>query len=379
MDHWGIGNDQWALAFSMMLILWPIGMLASAKIVDRGNANLSVAGGGVLIGSGLLFAGSAGSPLSLYVSFAMMSLGIGFSYGAVVALAVKWFPERRGMASGLTVGALGFGTAIIAAVAQWLLESRGVSVAFLLKLFGMVFSAILLLGALVVANPPKTETGNVSGVKQTPGLHWSQMIRSAYFWLIYALYVCGTFSGLMVISQTASIARNMAELGAAASAGVVSIMGIANAAGRVLWGTLSDSIGRMTAVIGMFLITAGMMFLLPVLARDGQTLAVALAVVGLCFGGFLGTFPSICADSFGSKNAAVNYAFLFTAFGLSGVLGPRVGAMFGDNAAGYAQAFRVAGSVATLGLMMAFLGKAVEARAGQRKFETTYSLAQGDE
>lgn len=167
----------------------------------------------------------------------------------------------------------------------------------------------------------------------------------------------------MVISQAAPIAIEMARMSPAAAAGVVSVMGLANATGRLVWGTASDKLGRFTVLTLLFAITASSVAGLPNLGRESATLAATLFVLALCFGGFLGTFPSICADSFGVKNAAVNYALLFTAFGISGVLGPRVGAMFGTTPAAFARAFQVAAGVAGAGLVLAIFLQLAELRS----------------
>ncbi|MDH7601112.1 MAG: OFA family MFS transporter [Armatimonadota bacterium] len=361
MGFWGITNEQWALVFSMMLILWPIGMLLSAGWMDKGAARVLVVCGGILIGLGFWLAGSTKSVPLLYPSFALASLGIGFSYGAAVALSVKWFPERRGLASGLTVGALGFGTAIIAAVGQWLVESKGIDVASLLRLFGIAFFLLLIAASVVIASPPVQLSSSASNARGAD-LPWNKMVLRGRFWLLYLLYVCGTFSGLMVISQTAPIAREMGGMSAAAAAGVVSAMGLANAAGRVLWGAASDKLGRFTVLVLLFAVTAFSMVNLHRFADTPAALVPALVILALCFGGFLGTFPSICADSFGAKNAAVNYALLFTAFGVSGVLGPKVGAMFGATPAAFTRAFQVAAGVAGVGLVFALATQLAEIR-----------------
>ncbi len=361
---WGMTNEQWAVVFSMMLILWPMGMLLSARWVDKGGARILVVCGGFLLGLGFFLAGSTRSFSLLCLSFSLASLGIGFSYGAAVALSVKWFPERRGLASGLTVGALGFGTAIISAVGQWLLESRGIAVASVLQIFGVAFFLLLIAAACAVANPPAKLSGLVSNYGSRD-VSWNEMILRGRFWLLYLLYVCGTFSGLMVISQAAPIAIEMARMSPTAAAGVVSVMGLANAAGRFVWGAASDKLGRFTVLTLLFAITASLVAGLPALGRESAILAAALFVLALCFGGFLGTFPSICADYFGAKNAAVNYALLFTAFGISGVLGPRVGAMFGTTPAAFARAFQVAAGVAGAGLVLAVFLRLAELRSNR--------------
>jgi len=138
----------------------------------------------------------------------------------------------------------------------------------------------------------------------------------------------------------------------AAAAGMVAALGLANATGRVAWGFVSDRLGRLTSLSVMFLVTAVLMFAMPNLASKKSTLIPAAVLIGICFGGYLGTFPSLSADAFGTRNAAVNYALMFSAFSLSGLIGPRVGAILGQGPGGYPQAFMVAGVIATAGLVL---------------------------
>ena len=353
MEHLGCTEQQWALAFSLTLAFLPVGMLMSGRLVDTGRPRAAVMLGALLMGLGAFLAGFADSLWWLYLTFGvMMSLGNGSSYGAVIAVSVRWFPDRRGMASGLTVGALGFGTAIIAPFAQWLLQRPGLGVLGMFRVLGVTFFAVLALSSLMMKNPPADFCGECDDRSTGSDLKWSKMLTQPRFWLLYVLYAFGVFSGLMVISQAATIAQEMTHLSKAAAAGVVALLGLANAGGRVAWGAVSDRIGRLPSLALMFLVTMAAMFSLPALAAERATLMVAVAVIGLCFGGYLGTFPSLCADSFGAANAAVNYALLFSAFSVAGLAGPWVAARFAEGAGGYAAAFRVAGVVCAAGLAL---------------------------
>ena len=156
----------------------------------------------------------------------------------------------------------------------------------------------------------------------------------------------------MVISQASDVAQKMTMLSAAAAAVVVGLLGAANSAGRLFWGGISDRIGRLPALAAMFAITAIVMLFLPQLALGQAGLIIGFVLVGLCYGGYLGTFPSLCADTFGSRNMAVNYALLFVAFAIAGLVGPRVGAVLHANTGYYITGFRTAAALATLGLAL---------------------------
>lgn len=360
MEHLGCTKEEWALAFSLSIGFLPIGMLLSGILADRRSPRLGVAIGGLLFGGGVFLAGFSYSLAWLYTTFGVvLSLGSGAVYGAAIATAVRWFPDRRGFASGLAVGALGFGTAIIAPVAQRLIQIPELGVLGMFRVLGVGFAAILLLASTIIVNPPKdyAPPGSAPGPRDTAKardhLAWTAVLRRARFWALYVLYVLGAFSGLMVISQASPIAQDLAGMSERAAAGVVALLGLANAAGRVSWGFASDRIGRLLSLCLMFLVTIGVMLALPSLARDRSTLIPAVIVVGVCFGGYLGTFPSISADAFGTTNAGVNYAMLFSAFSLSGLIGPKVGARLAQTSGGYDQGFLVAGVISAVGLALA--------------------------
>ncbi len=371
---------KWAMAFSINLACLPIGMLLSGKIADQRSTKLVVVCGGILFGLGMFLAGYANSLATLYITFGvMMGLGSGAAYGAIVSTAVRWFPDKRGLASGLAVGALGFGPAVIAPVAMWLMSmpsDQATAVLFAFKVLGVAFLAIIALTSLVMSNPPdgyKPANFSPAATVKTGGntgkdFVWTSMLKEGRFWLLYVLYACGAFSGLMIISQMSPIAqaKDLAGLTKEAAAGVVSFLAMANAVGRVFWGFVSDKIGRLMSLILMFLITAAAMFMMPSMAKDQSTLIVTVLFIGLCYGGYLGIFPSLCADAFGGKNMAVNYGLLFSAFSVAAILGPQVGAGINKSQGSYAQAFVIAAAVALVGGILAIV-----MRLGERKSVVT--------
>lgn len=347
-------DPQATLAFSLSVVFLPLGMLLSGAIAKKCGPRLVIAVGGVIFGLGMFLAGFSSSLIWLYMTFGLMvSLGQGMSYGTIIATAVRWFPDRKGFASGLVVSALGVGTMIIAPLARTLITSVGVLDT--LRILGAAIVIIISTTSIFITDPPK---GFASDVTQSPlseqdnDVSWRKMLARPLFWMLFVLYVLGAFTGLMIISQASDIAQKMTGLTAIAASFVVGMLGAANSAGRLFWGGISDRIGRYTALAAMFGITAVVMLLLPSLALYKPGLIVAYLLIGLCYGGCLGTFPSICADSFGTKDVAINYALLFVAFGVAGVTGPRIGAVLLERTGAYTTAFALTVAVAVVGMLL---------------------------
>lgn len=358
---------KWTMAFSINLAMLPVGMLLSGKIADQKSPRLVVFLGGLLFGLGMFMAGFTHYISWFYLTFGLiMGIGSGAAYGAVVSTSVRWFPDRRGLASGLAVGALGFGTVVIAPVAEKLMMSAPspeTAVLYTFKALGIAFLAIIALASILMVNPPKeflqSFAAKPAAVKATtgPDVRWTAMLGTGKFWLLYILYACGAFSGLMIISLAKPIAMEIKNSGldpkaltAFAVKAVMSI-GVANAAGRVVWAWISDRAGRLPSVALMFLFTMVTMFLMPSLAAS-KSVIPAFMLVAACFGGYLGTFPALCADAFGGRNMAVNYALLFSAFSVAAIAGPLVGGKIKMASGSYDQAFTVAAIVACIGLLV---------------------------
>jgi OFA family oxalate/formate antiporter-like MFS transporter len=349
----------WANAFSINLACLPIGMLLSGKIADSKSPRVVVIGGGILFGLGMFLCGFTSSITWLYIFFGViMGIGSGAAYGAIVSTSVRWFPDMRGLASGLSVGALGFGTLVIAPVASSLMATAPagkVPVLWAFTVLGIAFLIIISLGAIIIKNPPagyKPQNWTPKASSRAASVSdftWKQLFGKVEFWILYLMYISGAFSGLMIISQASPIAQTMAKLTPAVAVGIVASMGLANALGRVFWGFISDKIGRLAALLLMFIVTLLVMFLLPGMALAHQTLLIAALAISACYGGYLGIFPSVCADYFGPKNLTVNYAMLFSAFSIAAVAGPKVGAQIFLSTGSYANAFIVAGAVSTIG------------------------------
>lgn len=357
--------QQAALAFSLSFIFLPVGMLICGWLSRRLGSRVAVTIGSLTFGLGTFLAGFSHSIWWLYLTYGVMiSVGNGVTYAGVIATAVRWFPDRKGLASGLVVGALGAGTLVIARAGGAMLGS-GMDVMTAIKILGLCYIAVGLIASQFISEPPKdyapaVKASAARAAAPAEDVVWTQMITRPYFWVMFVVYVCGTFPGLMLISQAKDVATEVSHVSLAVAATMVGILGAANAVGRMAWGAVSDKIGRLNAVTTMALMNALAMFLMPRLLGTDVGLLIGFVVTGLCFGGCLGTFPSICADAFGSRNMEINYAVLFFAFSVAGYFGPLAGADLRAASGGFTSGFMVAASISALGLALSVVGRFVQ-------------------
>jgi OFA family oxalate/formate antiporter-like MFS transporter len=279
--------------------------------------------------------------------------GIGFAYVCPIAALIKWFPNRKGLVSGIAVAGFGFGAYIFShPQLPFSAENyvRGHGIIPLFTAHGLVSLVAVTLGAMLLRNPPETAQVRFESA-------WQDTLRRPAFYVLWLMFFSGAMAGLMVIGilkgfageQLVNAAGGAASLGESRARelfdkGVTAVgwLAVFNALGRIVWGMVSDRVGRTTAFVAMFLVQAVMMFVLGGLDTE-ISLAVGASIVGFNFGGNFALFPSATADLFGAKNLGANYGWVFTSYGIAGVVGIMAGNAAKTATGSYAAAFAVAG------------------------------------
>lgn len=279
--------------------------------------------------------------------------GIGFAYVCPIAALIKWFPKQKGFVAGLAVAGFGFGAWVFASRspigALGFISEHGIVNFFLVH--GMICIVALVFGAMLLRNPP----GTPSGTGKVSDSSWQETLRRPAFYVLWLMYFSGAMAGLMVIGIIKVFAGDQlvdaagvdrySEAGTALmmkGAAAVGWLAIFNAIGRIFWGFVSDRVGRTTAFVAMFVVQAVVMFLLAGL-RTEVSLAVGASLVGFNYGGIFALFPSATADLFGAKNLGANYGWLFTSYGIAGVVGIAAGNAAQMRTGSYFAAFALAG------------------------------------
>jgi OFA family oxalate/formate antiporter-like MFS transporter len=285
----------------------------------------------------------------------MAGAGIGFAYVCPIAALVKWFPEHKGLVSGIAVAGFGLGAYLFSR--KWgafgYISNQGIFPFFIAH--GIVCIVAITGGALLLRNPP--ETAPVSGGTIMPDSTWQETLKHPSFYLLWLMFFSGAMAGLMVIGiikvfageQLLSAAREGGRILTESETGAIMIKGstavgllaIFNAIGRVVWGFISDRIGRTWTFVIMFVLQAIVMFMLAEMTTE-ISLSIAAALVGFNFGGNFALFPSATADLFGAKNLGANYGWVFTSYGIAGVAGIATGNYAKVLTGSYAAAFSLA-------------------------------------
>jgi MFS transporter, OFA family, oxalate/formate antiporter len=280
----------------------------------------------VLYGVGTVLTGTAHSLTTLYLMYGVIAgAGLGVGYIVPIATLVKWFPDKRGMITGLAVAGFGAGALVTAPVANSLIASVGVGHTF--EVLGLAYLIVVFACALTMRNPPEgyAPAGYNAAVAHPGRSTRDFSLRQALgTWQWYALWLTlflNTTAGIAIISQASPMAQEISGVSAATAAGMVGLISIANGSGRFLWAWFSDAVGRRTVFLMMFLLQAAA-FLLLSQVHHFAVLSLLAFVILLCYGGGFGTMPAFASDYFGAAQIGSIYGLMLTAWGFAAVFGP---------------------------------------------------------
>jgi len=328
---WSIAAIQFAFAIFIALETWltPIEGWIVDILGPRNGPRLMVAFGGITVALGWVINSMAESLTMLYAGAVISGIGGGAIYATSVGHAVKWFPDRRGLAVGLTAGGYGAGAALTVIPIRYVIDTSGYQAAFLW--FGLIQGGIIFVLAWMLRGPALGEIPSITPPKvmqSTRSYTPVEVLETPVFWLLYIMFVMVSASGLMATAQIAPIASDFGVantvvlLGGTTLTVALIVDNVANGSARPLFGWISDNIGREYTMAIAFSIGGIAYWLLGSLGTAPWAFVVFAAMIFLTWGEIFSLFPSTCTDTFGAKFATVNLSLLYTAKGTSAFLTP---------------------------------------------------------
>jgi MFS transporter, OFA family, oxalate/formate antiporter len=326
--QFGWSISEVTLTFTISIFVLGIAAFFGGLWLNRVGPRVVALTGGVLYGAGVFLASFSDHKLWwLYLSYGVIGgIGLGFSYIVPVAVLVKWFPDRRGLITGIAVGGFGAGALVTAPVATRLIQSVGVLQTF--AYLGIAFLVVTVAAGYFMQNPPAgwkpkgwVPTASQASQRSSRDYTLGEALTTWQWWALWLLLFLNTSAGISIISQEAPLFQELGRVSAVTAAGMVGVVSIGNALGRVFWAWASDSITRRATFVVMFLAQVALFWALPSISSVAVLTLVAFFIL-MCYGGGFGTMPAFAADYFGSKNVGPIYGLMLTAWGFASAFGP---------------------------------------------------------
>jgi len=354
-DLFGISATQSLLPFTVLLVLYALLMPITGFYIDKIGVSKITAIGGVVTGIGYILSSFATNIILLTITYGVIAgAGVGIAYGVPLAVSAKWFPDRKGLAVGLTAIGFGLSPLVTAPLAKGLIAAFGVLPSF--AILGISLTGIILVISITLKLPPvgwKPQTWTPKPSETTKNQR-RQLLRSPSFYALWFCYTIGTFVGLSAIGISSPVAQEIIQLDATTAAITVSIFAIFNGIGRPLFGWLTDRLQpKGAAIISYVLILIASILMLN--AGEGQTLTylVAFSLFWLCLGGWLAIAPTATLILFPPEDYAKNYGIVFTAYGAGALLGTLAIGQLRDLFGSYTYAFYPTAILAVIGIIIA--------------------------
>jgi MFS transporter, OFA family, oxalate/formate antiporter len=357
--HWSI--EEVTFTFTISIFVLSVACFFGGLWLNKKGPRVVALTGGFLYGLGVFLASFSANKLWwLYLSYGVIGgIGVGFSYIVPIAVLVKWFPDRRGLITGVAVGGFGAGALVTAPVATRLIQSVGVLQTF--AYLGIAYLVISMATGFFMQNPPDgwkpagwIPTATQSSQRAAADYTLGGALRTWQWWALWSLLFLNTSAGISIISQESPMFQEIAKVSAVVAAEMVGIASIGNAFGRVFWAWVSDAITRRWTFVVMFLLQIGLFWVLPGIA-SASILAVLAFIILMCYGGGFGTMPAFAADYFGSKNVGPIYGLMLTAWGFASAFGPLLIAHMRQLSGSYVSGLHVIAGIVAVSVILPIL------------------------
>jgi OFA family oxalate/formate antiporter-like MFS transporter len=357
--HWSIADVT--LTFTICIFTLGVSAFFGGLWLNKSGPRIVALTGGFLYGLGVFLASFSADKLWwLYLSYGLIGgVGLGFGYIVPVAVLVKWFPDRRGLITGIAVGGFGAGALVTAPLATSLIQSVGVLKTF--AYLGIAYLIATMITGYFMQNPPAgwkpdgwTPSATQTSQRAAKDYTILEALRTWQWWALWALLFLNVTAGISLISQESPIFQEVAKVSASIAAGMVGIVSIGNAVGRIFWAWTSDAITRRWTFVAMFAVQVGLFWALPSLASVSILTTVSFVIL-MCYGGGFGTMPAFAADYFGSKNVGPIYGLMLTAWGAASAFGPLLIAHLRQSSGSYGSGLHIIAGIMAVSVILPIL------------------------
>lgn len=346
IKEFGWNTKQVSLTFSIAILILGLSAAFMGRFVEKHGPRKSGMLAAIFFGAGVAgsgFATSIGSLYLLYFFYGVIGgIGLGIGYIAPVSTLVKWFPDRRGMATGLAIMGFGFASLIAGPAAAKLIVNLGIPSTFVI--LGIIYFIVMMAASQYLAAPPQgwmpagfkeqVDSGKKKMSTDLSQLTANEAVRTRRFWMLWSMLFINVTCGIAIISVASPMAQDLVGMTPIAAAAMVGLMGLFNGLGRIGWASFSDIIGRPNVYTTFFLLQIVAFFLLPSIANALLFEIFIFAIIS-CYGGGFASVPAYIGDLFGTKELGAIHGYILTAWAAAGVVGPIVVATVRDITKSY--------------------------------------------
>ncbi|WP_440604027.1 L-lactate MFS transporter [Bacillus sp. GB_SG_008] len=359
VNKFGWNLNAVAITFSITSFSLSFSTLFASKLQEKWGIRKLIIIAGLALGIGLVLSSQVSSLLMLYVlAGVIVGYADGTAYITSLSNLIKWFPERKGLISGISVSSYGTGSLIFKYINGNLIDSVGVSQAFFY--WGLIVAILVVIGACLIHKAPEQDT-----VHETVSHDYTtrEMLGTKQVYLLFIMLFTSCMSGLYLIGMVKDIGVQLVGLSAATAANAVAMVAIFNTVGRIILGPLSDKIGRLKIVSATFVVIGMSVFVLSFVNLNYGIYFACVASVAFCFGGNITIFPAIVGDFFGLKNHSKNYGIVYQGFGFGALAGSFIGVILG----GFKPTFMVIGALCIVSFIISILIRPPNQQKEQQK------------
>jgi OFA family oxalate/formate antiporter-like MFS transporter len=352
---WKLSEVQWGWTLFIALETWAMSLCG--WMIDKRGPRLLMTIAGVLCGVGWAGLGQASTLTALYASYALAGLGAAMVYCGCIGVALKWFPDKRGLAAGTIAAGFGAGASLFIPVMSYVIRIQDYKAAFLYT--GIVQGLLIIVAAQIVGGsgvPPAVAATVAKPKARSHGYNFNsaEMLRTPHFYVLYLAMLMMGIGGLMVTANASAVGKSLG-IGSAFITTALSLNAVANGAGRFFWGWVSDHLGReRTMVIAFLLQSVFLASVLTVGKMSGPLFIISLALVFFTWGEVYSIFPSVTADFFGAKNASSNYSFMYSTKGVASIVGGGIAALLFERTGSWNAVFYGSAVLALFSAFIAF-------------------------